>query len=67
MNKKKPSIVSPILWTITTALWVVHVCVNSTDAEFPPGLLAFQCATAIVSAGAAVANFIRCKRSNKGE
>ena len=68
-SKKKVSLYVPILWVFTTAMWIITVVINFTDADFPPFLLALQCATAVISGAAAVANFIRYKRSkdNNGE
>ena len=67
--KKKTSIITPILWVFITAMWIIIACVNSTDPDFPPFLFVLQCATAVLSAIAAVANYIRYKRSkdNNGE
>ena len=62
--KKKVSLCIPILWIFTTIMWIITVCINSTDAEFPRFWLALQCATAVISGGAAIANYIRYKRSN---
>ena len=62
--KKKTTIVSPILWAITTILWTITVCINITDVNFPPFWIALQCATVILSGAAAVANYIRYKRDN---
>ena len=62
--KKKPSIITPVLWAITAAMWTVTACINSTDAEFPRFWLALQCATAVLSGGAAVVNYLKYKRSN---
>ena len=62
--KRKVSAYVPILWVFTTVMWIITVCINFTDANFPPFWLALQCVTAVISGAAAVANYIRYKRSN---
>ena len=63
-DKKRTTIISPILWVITTIMWAITVCVNIIDGDIPPFWLALRCATAIMSGAAAVANYIRYKREN---
>ena len=62
--KKKVPYYVPILWAITTVMWIAVVCLNSTDADFSPFWFTLQCATAILSGAAAVVNYIKYKRSN---
>ena len=63
-EKKKATIISPILWVVTTIMWTITLCVNITDGEFSPIWIALQCATVIMSGAAAVANYFRYKRDN---
>ena len=68
-NPKPPKKVAgyvPILWVIVTVMWVIIACVNSVDTDFPPPSLWLQWATAVISGAAAVANYIRYKRSRDG-
>jgi hypothetical protein len=68
-NKKKTSIITPFLWVFTTVIWTVTVYRNINTDGVSGYLIALQCCTIIVSFGAAIANFIRYKRSrnNKSE
>ena len=69
MDKKKTSIIIPIIWVIITAIWTVTVCTNISSGGTPVYLIALQCGSVVASGAAAIANFIRYKRgkSNKGE
>ena len=64
--KKKIPFYVPILWVFTTVTWIIVAVGNSTVAGFSHGLLAVQYATAILSGGAAIVNYIRYKRG-KGD
>ena len=68
-DKKKVSIVIPIIWTIITAIWIATVCINISSGENPEYLIALQCGAVAASGAAAIANFIRYKRykNNNGE
>ena len=68
-GKKKISIVIPIIWAITTAVWTASVCINISCGVTPGILIALQCGAVVASAAAAIANFIRYKRgkNNKSE
>lgn len=62
-ENKKTSIIHPILWMVITAIWIVIVYKNINTKGVPGFLIGLQCCTIAASLGAAVANFIRYKRS----
>jgi len=64
--KKKVPFYVPILWVFTATTWTIVAVANSTVAGFSRGLAAVQYATAILSGGAAIVNYIRYKRG-KGD
>ena len=64
--KKRIPFYVPILWVFTTIMWTIVAVANTTVAGFSHGLLAVQYATAILSGGAAIVNYIRYKRG-KGD
>ena len=66
-DKKKITIFTPILWTITTVMWTITFCVNIVTGNLTPVWLALQCATAVLSGAVAVTNFVRYKRDSKDE
>jgi len=67
MKKKKTPLYVPILWVFTTGTWILTVSIRISRGETQGFLFILQCATILVSGAAAVANFIRYKRSKKNE
>jgi len=60
--KKKVSIVTPILFAITTLIWTFNLCMNiSGGARWE--IIMLQCVTVILSFAAAISNYIRYRRS----
>ena len=66
-KKKKTPLFVPILWVFTTGTWILTVSIRISRGETQGGLFILQCATVLVSGAAAVANFIRYKRSKNNE
>ena len=67
MKKKKTPLYVPILWVFTTAMWIVTVSVRISYGETQGFLFVMQCATVLISGAAAVANFIRYRRSKSDD
>jgi len=63
MKKKKPSLVTPILWFCTMVIWIITVCTSIGNGNTQGFLFVLQCACVLSSGAAAVTNFIRYKRS----
>ena len=62
-KKKKTPLYVPILWVFTTGTWIGTVSIRISAGDTQGFLFVMQCATLLVSGAAAVANFIRYKRS----
>ena len=63
MNQKKTSIVVPILWFITTAIWIGVLCVDIYYGDSPVGLTLLRVVCVIASLIAAIMNLMRYKNS----
>jgi hypothetical protein len=67
LKKKKTPLYVPILWVFVTGTWIVTVSFRISIGDTQGFLFVMQCATVFVSGAAAVANFIRYKRSKNKE
>ena len=67
MKMKSISITVPILWALTTGIWAVNIYMKISAGETQGYLFVLQCVCVIVSCAAAVANFIRYRRSTKSK
>jgi hypothetical protein len=66
-KKKKVSIFIPILWTITTGIWIVTLCMNLGSDTTPRLLIVLQCVCVLASCVAAIANFIGYRRGKNND
>ena len=66
-KKKKTPLYVPILWVLTTGTLIVIVSIRISAGDTQGFLFVIQCATLLVSGAAAVANFIRYRRSKNNE
>lgn len=62
-NNKKTSIFIPITWMITTSIWTVTAFMNFSKVGVSFWLVILQGVAALTSFAAAIANYIRYKRS----
>ena len=67
MKKKKTPLYLPILWVFTTGMWIITVSTRINSGDTQGFMFILQCANVLVSAAAAVANFVRYKRSKNNE
>ncbi len=61
MNKEKTPIWVPILWFITTGLWVINLCYDMSNDLSPLPLQLLKALVVLTSLMAAIINWIRYK------
>ena len=71
MKKKEPqktTLYVPVLWYITTLMWMITFCVNYSRLPYSgEGLVILQGMTVVASLAAAVANTIRYMKTKEVE
>ena len=71
MKKKEPQktpLYVPVLWYITTLMWMITFCVNYSRLPYSGGgLVILQGMTVVASLAAAVANTIRYRKTKDME
>jgi len=67
MKEKKTKLITPVIWFMTTAVWLAALCVNLYYGNAGKLLIALQCLCVLTSLIAAVSWLIRYKRDRKGE
>ena len=67
-EQKKTPLYVPVLWYITTLMWMITFCVNYSRLPYSgEGLVILQGMTVVASFAAAVANTIRYMKTKEVE
>jgi len=67
VKKKNTPLYVPVLFAFATGTWIITVCISINRGETQGFLFVMQCACIVSSGAAAVANFIRHKRSKNNK